>query len=132
MAALTLAIRVIGGSIGYTTYYNVFVNKFRSNAIKYIGGAMTRQLGITDPKLIGKAVFLTAEALLPQLRSIPGIAGNDTAHAIVVAAGQRAFAESYRYVYLVSLAFGAVSIVAACLLGNVDQYMDDHVAVVMH
>lgn len=28
IAALTLAIRVIGGAIGYTTYYNVFLNKF--------------------------------------------------------------------------------------------------------
>tara|TARA_R110002060_G_scaffold10817_20_gene15914 strand:- start:378 stop:1235 length:858 start_codon:yes stop_codon:yes gene_type:complete len=28
IAALTLAIRVIGGAIGYTTYYNVFYNKF--------------------------------------------------------------------------------------------------------
>jgi len=27
IAALTLAIRVIGGSIGYCVYYNVFVSK---------------------------------------------------------------------------------------------------------
>ena len=36
-----------------------------------------------------------------------------------------------RYVYLVSIAFGAVSIVAACFLGNIDRFMDDHVAVLM-
>lgn len=28
VSALTLAIRVIGGSIGYAVYYNVFYNKF--------------------------------------------------------------------------------------------------------
>ena len=50
VAALTLAIRVVGGSIGYTIYYNVFVNKFEHNAIHYIGGAMTRYLNITSPK----------------------------------------------------------------------------------
>jgi hypothetical protein len=31
----------------------------------------------------------------------------------------------------VSIAFGAVSIVAACFLGDISKYMDDHIAVVM-
>ena len=131
MAALTLAIRVIGGSIGYTTYYNVFVSKFTSNAIHYIGGAMELELGIIDPKVIQDAILLTSASLLDDIKVLPGIAGNATAYEIVVTAGQIAFAESYRWVYLVSIAFGAVSIVAALFLGNIDQYMDDHVAVIM-
>ena len=131
VAALTLAIRVIGGSIGYTTYYNVFISKFTDNAIYYIGGAMELELGITDPKAIVSAITFTGAALLDELILIPGIAGNETAYAIVVGAGQVAFAESYKWVYLVSIAFGGVSIVAACFLGNINQYMDDHVAVVM-
>ncbi len=48
VAALTLAIRVIGGSVGYTIYYNVFINKFIPNAETYIGGAMILQLNITS------------------------------------------------------------------------------------
>lgn len=131
VAALTLAIRVIGGSIGYTTYYNVFISRFTPNAIHYIGGAMELELGITDPKAIVTAITLTGASLLDEIRLIPGIAGNETAWEIVVGAGQVAFAESYKYVYLVSIAFGGVSIIAACFLGNIDQYMDDHVAVVM-
>ena len=131
VAALTLAIRVIGGSIGYSTYYNVFISKFTPNAIHYIGGAMELELGITNPKAIETAIVLTGASLLEELKLIPGIAGNDTAWEIVVGAGQIAFAESYRWVYLVSIAFGGVSIIAACFLGNIDQYMDDHVAVVM-
>ena len=47
-------------------------------------------------------------------------------------AGQVAFADSYKYVYYTSIAFGAVSIIAACFLGDISAYMDDHVAVVMH
>ena len=131
MAALTLAIRVIGGSIGYTAYYNVFVSKFTPNAIYYIGGAMQLELGIMDPKLIQEAIVLTGASLIEELKAIPGIAGNATAYEIVVTAGQIAFAESYKWVYLVSIAFGGVSIIAALFLGNIDQYMDDHVAVVM-
>ncbi len=131
VAALTLAIRVIGGSIGYTTYYNVFVSKFTPNAIHYIGGAMTLELGITNTSIIQEAIILTGASLLEEIKLLPGIAGNVTAWEIVVRAGQIAFAESYRYVYLVSIAFGAISIVAALFLGNIDQFMDDHVAVVM-
>ena len=131
VAALTLAIRVIGGSIGYTTYYNVFINKFTHNAIYYVGGAMELELGITDPKAILSVITFTGAALLDDIKLVPGIVGNETAYEIVVAAGQVAFAESYKYVYLVSIAFGGVSIIAACFLGNINQYMDDHVAVVM-
>lgn len=131
VSALTLSIRVIGGSVGYTAYYNVFISKFVPNATKYIGGAMELELGITNVTYITDAIVLTGASLLPELKTIPGIAGNDTAYAIVVAAGQMAYAASYKYVYYASIAFGAVSIVAACFLGNIDKYMDDHVAVVI-
>ncbi|KAL8859818.1 MAG: hypothetical protein Q9178_003650 [Gyalolechia marmorata] len=132
VAALTLAIRVIGGAIGYTTYYNVFVNKFVTNAEHYIGGAMVTRLDITSVPVITHAIELTGASLLPELRLLPGIQGSEIAYQTVVKAGQIAFAESYRWVYLVSIAFGGISIIASCFLGNIDEYMDDHVAVVMH
>ena len=131
VSALTLAIRVIGGSIGYTVYYNVFHSKFVPNAVYYIGGAMTRYLNITSPIAIQHAIELTGASLLEEMKAIPGIGQNETAYAIVVKAGQVAYAESYRWVYLVSIAFGGVSIVASVFLGDIKQYMDDHVAVVM-
>lgn len=132
VAALTLSVRVIGGCVGYATYYNVFVAKFIPNAKYYIGGTMAYKLNITNVTYITHAIEYTAASLLPALKTIPGIAGNEAAYQAVVKAGQIAYAESYKYVYLTSIAFGAVSIVAACFLGNIDQYMDDHVAVVMH
>jgi MFS family permease len=131
IAALTLSIRVIGGSVGYCVYYNVFVNKFVPNATKMIGGVMELELGITNVTLIGDAISYTAASLLPLLQTIPGIAGNQTAYDMVVLAGQEAYAASYKYVYYTSIAFGAVSIVAACFLGDISPYMDDHVAVVI-
>lgn len=130
VAALTLSIRVIGGCIGYTTYYNIFVSYFKTNAVKYIGGQMV-EMGITDETLIGAAITYTSNSLPEELFTIPGIAGNQTAYDMVVYAGQVAYAESYKYIYLVSIAFGAVSIVAACFVKNFNTYMDDHVAVVM-
>jgi MFS-type transporter involved in bile tolerance (Atg22 family) len=38
VSALTLSIRVLGGSIGYAVYYNVFYNKFVPLAVEHIGG----------------------------------------------------------------------------------------------
>lgn len=131
ISALTLSIRVVGGGIGYTIYYNVFISKFVPAATHYIGGVMMKELNITDVKLIGEAIELTGASLLGELRTIPGIAGNETAYQMVVGAGQIAYAEGYKWVYYVSIAFGGVSIVAACFLGDIQKYMTDHVAVVM-
>ena len=93
---------------------------------------MELELGITNTTYIAEAITLTGASLLEDLNLIPGIAGNETAYAMVVAAGQLAYAESYRYVYLTSIAFGCVSIIASCFLGDINSFMDDHVAVVMH
>ncbi|KAE8415874.1 fungal trichothecene efflux pump [Aspergillus pseudocaelatus] len=131
ISALTLSIRVVGGSIGYTIYYNVFISKFVPNAKHYIGGVMLTKLNITNTTYIAEAIELTGASLLDGLREIPGIAGNDTAYQAVVVAGQMAYSESYKWVYYASIAFGGVSILAACFLGNIGDYMDDHVAVVI-
>lgn len=93
---------------------------------------MELELGITNATYIEAAVSYTGASLLPLLKTIPGITGNDTAYEIVVLAGQEAYAASYKYVYYTSLAFGSVSIIAACFLGDISQYIDDHVAVIIH
>lgn len=92
---------------------------------------MVKELGITDVKLITEAIELTGASLIHELKLIPGIAGNETAYEMVVTAGQIAYAESYKWVYYVSIAFGVISILASCFLGNITKYMTDHVAVVM-
>jgi hypothetical protein len=132
IAALTLSIRVVGGAIGYTIYFNIFINKFTTNSIYYIGGLMSTELGITNVTYITEAIELTTASLLEELQTIPGIAGNTTAYEMVVAAGQVAYAESYKYVYLASIAFGALSIGASLFLDDITKYMDDHVAVQYH
>lgn len=130
VAALTLSIRVIGGSIGYSIYYNVFVNKFVPYATEYIG-AVLYGAGITSPEVIGEVIVLTGDALPDQIKLIPGIAGNEELYNAVVLAGQIAYAAAYKYVYLVSIAFGVISTICALFLGDISAYMDDHVAVVL-
>ncbi|KAB8075682.1 fungal trichothecene efflux pump [Aspergillus leporis] len=131
ISALTLSIRVVGGSIGYTIYYNIFISKFIPNATHYIGGVMLTKLNITNTTYITEAIELTGASLLDNLREIPGIEGNEAAYDAVVTAGRIAYAESYKWVYYASFGFGGVSILAACFLGNIGDYMNDHVAVVL-
>ncbi|KAF2722191.1 MFS general substrate transporter [Polychaeton citri CBS 116435] len=129
IAALTLAIRVIGGSIGYCVYYNVFISKFVPAAKKYIGGYMFAKLGIYQVEIITQAIELTGASLTEELAELPGVKGVPGAYEGLVLAGQMAFAESYKYVYYVSIAFGAISIIASIFLGDIKKYMDNHRAV---
>lgn len=130
VAALTLSIRVIGGSIGYSIYYNVFANKFTPNAIKYMAPVLVEG-GITSVTVITDVIELTAASLPAEIKLIPGIAGNDAFYNAIVEAGQVAYAASYKYVYLTSIAFGVVSTICALFLGDISPYMDNHVAVKM-
>jgi hypothetical protein len=130
VAALTLSIRVIGGSIGYCVYYNVFVSKFVPAATVHIGGTMLRG-GINSTAAIAEAIELTGASLIDQIAEIPGVAGNQVLYDAIVRAGQVAYAEAYKYVYYTSVAFGGISIIAALFLGDISKFMDDHVAVVM-
>lgn len=131
IAALTLAIRVVGGAIGYTTYYNVFIHRVEHELGLKIGAACFKN-GIQDPKIIGMIAKLTGASLTERIIAIPGVSGNATIYNDIIVAGQEAFSIAYSRVYLVSIAFGAVSIIASIFLGDISKYMDDHVAVVIH
>jgi Fungal trichothecene efflux pump (TRI12) len=109
----------------------IFAHKFVSAATHYIGGALALELNITNPLIIQAAIEYTAAAMLEELKTLPGIGTDEKAYAVVVAAGQIAYASAYKYVYYVSIAFGGVTIVAACFLGDIGKYMDSHVAVRM-
>jgi len=127
VTALTLSIRVLGGAVGYSIYYNVFLSHFKKNAIKYVGGTAF-SLGISDTQLITEIIQLTGAGLINDIREVPGVK-TDQAWQELVSAGQEAYAKSYPFVYYVSIAFGCVTIVACLFLKNIDGYMDDHVAV---
>jgi preprotein translocase subunit Sec61beta len=81
--------------------------------------------------VITEVIELTGASLLDEIKLVPGIAGNEQAYEAVVAAGQIAYSEAYKWVYYASIAFGVVSILASCFLGNITKYMTNHVAVVM-
>lgn len=69
---------------------------------------METKLNITSVPVITEAIELTGASLISEIALLPGIKGVPGAYEAVVYAGQVAFAESYKYVYLVSIAFGAI------------------------
>lgn len=75
---------------------------------------------------------LIGASLTQRILKVPGVDGNITKWELIVHAGELAYAEAYPYVYYASIAFGCVSIIASCMLGDINKYMDDHVAVVIH
>ena len=121
--ALSLSIRVIGGSIGYTIYYNIFAEKLGKvlpgNVAKAALGA---GLPVSDATSF-VTTFLTAPG---SITSAPGVTPK------IIAAATRATQDSYAYalsfVWYTSIAFGVVAIIAAGFLGNNRKYLTDRVA----
>lgn len=93
IAALTLAIRVIGGAIGYTTYYNIFRSKFIPNLTLNIEVACIDNQ-IFNPTVIKEIIELTAASLIDDILLLPGVDGNVTIWHTIVEAGQQAYAIS--------------------------------------
>jgi hypothetical protein len=123
--ALSLSIRAIGGSIGYAIYYNIFINKLTSKLPTYVGTYAVEAglplISVTD--FVG--LFLTAPqelATVPIPRLTPAVVQAATL-------GSRwAYAESLKYVWYTSIAFGGLSIIACVFLGNISKYMTNRIA----
>ena len=121
--ALSLAVRSIGGAIGYAIYYNVFINRLTPRLPVYIGEYAVKA-GL--PLESAETFVLTYLGAPDQLASVPGV----TPAVIEAAAmGSRwAFAAGLRNLWLVSITFGALAIVACIFLGNLRPYMTNRIA----
>jgi len=92
-AALSLSIRTIGGSIGFTIYYNIFVNKLTKALPEMVGEyAVKAGLPVADATEF-VATFLTAPA---DIVSAPGYSPAVAEGAVI---GSRwAYAHALKYV----------------------------------
>lgn len=133
ITALTLSIRVLGGAIGFTIYYNIFYQKFVIYATEIVGiRAAAQQLILLNATLVTEMVTLAGNAQFTQLRQITdGFQHTPHAFEIIVEATQWAFAEAYVWPYYISIVFGTVTFICSCFLGDINKYMDDHVSVVV-
>jgi hypothetical protein len=123
-AALSLSIRVIGGSIGYSIYFNVFSNKLTTNLPSSVASyAIKAGLPASSAtKFVG--TFLTAPA------NISRVAGATESVVAAAALGVRwAYADSLKWVWYVSIVFGGLAVLACAFLGSTKRYMTNRIAV---
>ncbi|KIW13033.1 hypothetical protein PV08_08220 [Exophiala spinifera] len=125
-AALSLSIRTVGGSIGFTIYYNIFVKKLTSqlpvNVAKY---AMKAGLPASDVEEF-VLTFLTAPA---HITHAPGFSPQVLAGATM---GSRwGYAEALKWVWITSIPFGALAIIACFFIPSIKKYQTNRIAVAL-
>ncbi|KAF2649675.1 MFS general substrate transporter [Lophiostoma macrostomum CBS 122681] len=123
-AALSLSIRTVGGSIGYSIYYNIFATKLTERLPTYVAEyAVKAGLPPTSAEAF-VATFLTTPE---EIASVEG-----ATPAVIAAAmkgTQWAYSKSLSYVWFTSIAFGSIAIVCCLLLPSTKKYQTNRVAV---
>ncbi|KAF2021023.1 MFS general substrate transporter [Aaosphaeria arxii CBS 175.79] len=123
-AALSLSIRTVGGSIGYSVYYNIFATKLEQQLPSYvIEYAMKAGLPATSAEKF-VTLFLTAPE---EVGTVEGVTP-----AVIQGASkgvQWAYSQSLKYVWFTSIAFGSMAIVCCILLPSTKKYQTNRVAV---
>ncbi|EAQ89907.1 hypothetical protein CHGG_06526 [Chaetomium globosum CBS 148.51] len=128
VTALTIAVRIVGGAVGYAVYFNVFVQRLVPELAALVGPACARA-GVTDPAVIREIIELTSVSLVKEIRGLPGV--DDAAWLAIMAAGQQAYANAYPWVYYCSAAFGGAAVVASLFLGDISEMVDDTIVAAM-
>lgn len=128
ITAITLSIRLIGGSIGYAIYFNVLQNKLTAIIPTTVGIAVLKA-GLPPSEL---TPFITA-LVAKNETAIAGLKGI-TPQILVAAeaAVNESYTQGFKLIYLVSIAFGGAAIIASAFLGDIRKYMVDRVAVDIH
>jgi Fungal trichothecene efflux pump (TRI12) len=128
VTAINLSVRLIGGSIGYAIYFNVFQNKLADVLPTMVGeAAVGAGLPLAEvPALVLDIVNQNTTAIA----ELPGI--SPLILLAVEAAVDNAYVQAFRRVYLVSISFGGAAVIASLFLGDIRKYMVDRVAVDIH
>jgi MFS family permease len=123
-SGLTVTMRTLGGAVATTIYLTILNNKLTSNLPKYVATPLAKDgvalalipdvilaltSGDTTSPVLGK---LTPKALFDAVNGLKG-----------------AYANAFRLVYLVSIAFGVIGTVTVAFASNVDHLMTRQVDV---
>ncbi|KAF2806812.1 putative major facilitator superfamily transporter [Mytilinidion resinicola] len=121
--ALSLSARVIGGSIGYALYYNIFATKLNDKLPVYLATAAIKAgLPVSSSKefvlalLTGPATVMDVKGVTPMVLEAAALAS------------RWAYSDSLAYVWYTSIAFGVIACIASFFIGNVRLYLTQRVA----
>lgn len=123
-AALSLSIRTLGGSIGYTIYLAVFSNKLTTNLPEYVVQYIT-EAGLAPAYVEG---FVTTFLTNPiSISSAQGYTDDIGAAAVI---GSRwGYSESLKWVWVVSIPFGILAMIACLFVPPIKKWQTKRIAV---
>lgn len=131
--ALTIGIRSQAQVIGLAIYFSRFMHIVEKNALLHYAGPIINA-GVHELPVIIKFLEGLASHPFDELaQTIPQLAGpnNILAFNAVKEGAILTFKGAFDYVYLMSICFGLIACIAAACMGNIEQYMNEHVAVVL-
>ena len=103
MAEVCVKFTNIYKAIGYAVYFNVFYNKLIPNFKEIMGPVIAKSLQTRNAHLIEEIITLTGNSLIKEIKHIPEVIAHPGSWDKIVEAGREAYADSYRYVYYVSI-----------------------------
>lgn len=115
------SIRAVGGAVAQTVYVSILTNKVSTFLPQYVTPAAT-QAGLPQSSLPALFAGITAG----NFSAVPGITPE-----IIAAAGgatQKAYLESFRYVFYATIPFGVLLIIFSALSPNFEKYLSMNVA----
>lgn len=111
----------MGGAVAQALYVTILTNKATAYSAKYIPAAATGA-GLPASSLTD----LFAALATGDFSTVPGI--NNKIIAAVGAASQRAYAGAFRMVFLATIPFTVLLVLAACFIPDMDKYLHNNVA----
>lgn len=130
VTALTVGLRAQAQVIGIAIFYNRFVHETKTNALDAVVPELVKA-GVYNVHIITDFITgLTAVSFRELAPTIPQLSDPESYQRVMEACIQL-FSKSFTYIYYVTIAFGVIACVASACLGDISQYMDDHVAVVL-
>lgn len=128
ITAITLSIRYVGGAIAFTAYYNIFYAKFFALATDVGLQVALKGISYDYPTLV-QLVTLAGQSQYADLKNLIATSDKvlikDGAFETIIELLQPAFASAYRWPYWISIAFGAVCIVASLFLRDIRKHMEN-------
>jgi hypothetical protein len=130
VTALTVGLRAQAQVVGIAMFYNRFKTEVTERATLTIGLAMVKSGIFNITEITTFVTTLTGVPFHQLAPTIPQLT-NPTNYDMVREAGIVLFSESLKNVYWITVAFGVTACIGAAFMGDVSQYMDGHVAVVL-
>jgi hypothetical protein len=118
ITGIGLSIRFIGGQIGYTILYNIFIAKLTAVVPGNVGiAAIKAGLPPAEVTAFVEALVNNDTSVLSQLKGITPAVLSTSQHAL-----RASYDEGFKLVFLASIGFGGAAIIASLFLGDVRRY----------